>query len=104
MSTEQATDPASSPEPAPVSQDPTAESACTAEAEPAPSCPTPMAWQGVLKGFREQAESFQFTTPDGLEVSGRVLGEGPPLYILNGLSATSELFCLTTWLLREDFR
>ena len=63
-----------------------------------------MAWQGVLKGFREQAESFQFTTPDGLEVSGRVLGEGPPLYILNGLSATSELFCLTTWLLREDFR
>ena len=63
-----------------------------------------MAWQGVLKGFREQAESFQFKTSDSLDVSGRVLGEGPPLYILNGLSATSELFCLTTWLLREHFR
>jgi len=105
MSTEKATDPASTHvQPAPAAQNAPAESACAAEVEPAPSCPTPMAWQGVLKGFREQAESFQFKTSDSLDVSGRVLGEGPPLYILNGLSATSELFCLTTWLLREHFR
>lgn len=63
-----------------------------------------MAWQGVLKGFREQAQPFQFTGADGLEVSGRILGEGPPLYLLNGMSATTELFCLTVWLLREEFR
>lgn len=72
--------------------------------ETPPSCPPPLAWQDVLSEFRNQSEAFQFTGSDGLTVSGRVLGEGPPLYILNGLAATSEIFCLTVWLLREEFR
>jgi pimeloyl-[acyl-carrier protein] methyl ester esterase len=75
-----------------------------AEPETPPSCPPPLAWRDVLAEFRSQSETFEFTGSDGLVVRGHVLGEGPPLYILNGLSATPELFCLTVWLLREEFR
>jgi pimeloyl-ACP methyl ester carboxylesterase len=77
---------------------------CAAEPETPPSCPPPLAWQDVLAEFRNQSETFEFTGSDGLTVRGQVLGEGPPLYILNGLSATPELFCLAVWLLREEFR
>jgi pimeloyl-ACP methyl ester carboxylesterase len=37
-------------------------------------------------------------------IRGVVFGSGEPLYFLNGWSGTSELFCLTAWLLREQFR
>jgi pimeloyl-ACP methyl ester carboxylesterase len=77
---------------------------CAAEPELPPNCPPPLAWQDVLAEFRSQSETFEFTGPDGLAVRGHVLGEGPPLYILNGLSATPELSCLAVWLLREEFR
>lgn len=67
-------------------------------------CPTPLAWQDVLSEFRQQTESFQFPAPGGLTVRGCAMGQGPPLYFLNGLSATPEIFCLIVWLLREEFR
>lgn len=66
-------------------------------------CPPPLAWTDVLTAFREQSKPFEVSTGE-LRFTGRVMGEGPPLYFLNGLSQTSELFCLTVWLLREQFR
>lgn len=72
--------------------------------EPAESgCPTPLAWNQVLKEFVKQSESISGES-NGIPYSGRVLGEGTPLYFLNGLSATPELFCLSVWLLRDEFR
>ncbi|MFP6766214.1 MAG: alpha/beta hydrolase [Planctomycetaceae bacterium] len=68
------------------------------------NCPPPLAWRDVLTEFRRLAESFEFSDAAGHTVSGYVLGEGPPLYILNGLSATPEVQCLLVWLLREEFR
>lgn len=67
------------------------------------ACPPPLAWTDVLAAFREQSEPFE-TGVDGMRVTGRTMGEGPPLYFLSGLSQTCELFCLTVWLLREQFR
>jgi len=66
-------------------------------------CPTPLAWKQVRNQFLEQSEEFSFTE-NGLTIGGRVLGEGTPLYFLNGISATPTLFCLAVWLLRDEFR
>ena len=106
MSTEQASEFSSAAVPeTPVCHDPQpVEPSSAAEPEAPPSCPPPLAWHDVLGEFRSQSQPFEFTGSTGQTVRGQVLGEGPPLYILNGLSATSELFCLTVWLLREEFR
>ena len=66
-------------------------------------CPTPLAWKQVRTEFLNQSKEFTFSD-GGLTISGRVFGEGTPLYFLNGISATSTIFCLTAWLLREEFR
>lgn len=66
-------------------------------------CPTPLAWKQVRSEFLSQSDEFSFSE-SGLTISGRVLGEGTPLYFLNGISATPTLFCLTVWLLRDEFR
>ncbi|MDA1164984.1 MAG: alpha/beta hydrolase [Planctomycetota bacterium] len=66
-------------------------------------CPQPLAWKQVRSEFLKQSQEFHFAI-DGLSLSGRVMGEGTPLYFLNGISASSTLFCLTAWLLREEFR
>lgn len=81
----------------------TAPSADEALPETGEGCPTPLAWKQVQNEFLSQSDEFSFSEA-GLTVSGRVLGEGPPLYFLNGISATSTLFCLTVWLLRDEFR
>ena len=41
---------------------------------------------------------------NGVEISGRTWGDGPPIYFLNGLNGTCDLFALSAWLFREDFR
>lgn len=66
-------------------------------------CPTPLAWKQVRTEFLNQSEEFSFIE-SGLTIGGRVLGEGTPLYFLNGISASPALFCLTAWLLRDEFR
>ncbi len=71
--------------------------------EPFEPCPTPLSWQDVLREFRAQSESWTVDL-DGRSVSGRSIGEGPPLYFLNGLSGNLDLYSLTVWLLREDYR
>lgn len=66
-------------------------------------CPTPLAWKQVQTEFLKQSEEFSFVE-SGLTIKGRVIGDGTPLYFLNGISASSTLFCLTVWLLRDEFR
>ncbi|MEO1996129.1 MAG: hypothetical protein ABGZ17_12725, partial [Planctomycetaceae bacterium] len=66
-------------------------------------CPTPLAWRDVLDGFRRDSTSWSVALESGL-VRGRTIGRGPPLYLLNGFSGTLELYALTAWLLREQFR
>ncbi len=79
--------------------------AATQEAAGAPSeaCPTPLGWAEVLESFR--AESTPWTVDvAGSLLHGRSLGQGQPLYFLNGISGNCELFCLLAWLLRDQFR
>jgi pimeloyl-ACP methyl ester carboxylesterase len=79
------------------------ETAATSTPATGEGCPTPLAWKQVRTEFLDQCEEFTFSE-DGLSIGGRVFGEGTPLYFLNGISATSTIFCLTAWLLREEFR
>ncbi|HSG73461.1 MAG TPA: alpha/beta fold hydrolase [Planctomycetaceae bacterium] len=66
-------------------------------------CPTPLEWQEVVTTFVAEAEHW-YLDHDGERVRGRTWGSGPPLYFLNSLCGTHELFALLVWLLRDDFR
>lgn len=71
--------------------------------EPAEPCPPPLAWQEVLGEFHSQAEVWYLERP-GYRLTGRMLGNGPPLYLLNGFGGTHEIYALLVWLLRDRFR
>lgn len=71
--------------------------------DPGAGCPPPLSWNDVLNSFRTDSVRFE-TEATGFIVRGHVLGQGPPLYFLNGICATPELFCLLVWLLKDDFR
>lgn len=92
-----------SPVPEVIPGGPNLETAASLTPVTGEGCPTPLAWKQVRTEFLKQSEEFNFSE-DGLSIGGRVFGEGTPLYFLNGISATSTLFCLTAWLLREEFR
>jgi pimeloyl-ACP methyl ester carboxylesterase len=66
-------------------------------------CPPPLEWQEVLREFHRQADNWYLDRPH-VRISGRTLGNGPPLYFLNGFSGTHELYALLVWLLRDDYR
>ena len=66
-------------------------------------CPTPLAWQEVVKSFHEQAMSRIVETP-AAEVTVHELGSGKPLVFLPAFSGNALLFSLTCWLLRDDCR
>lgn len=66
-------------------------------------CPTPLEWQDVLQTFVQDAEHW-YLDLGGERILGRTWGTGPPLYFLNGLTGTHELYALMVWLLRDDFR
>jgi pimeloyl-ACP methyl ester carboxylesterase len=70
---------------------------------PSEGCPSPLGWVEVLESFRNQSTAWSIEV-DGSVLHGRTLGQGRPLYFLNGISGNCELFCLLAWLLREDFR
>lgn len=74
-----------------------------ADASEASSCPKPLSWRGVLKRFREDAGRF-VVDRGGYRLHCRSWGTGPPLYFLNGMGGTSELFALSASLLSPDFR
>lgn len=69
----------------------------------AEGCPAPLGWAQVLEAFYHQSAAWTVEV-DGRSFSGRTLGTGRPLYFLNGLAGTSDLFCLMVWLLRDEFR
>lgn len=66
-------------------------------------CPAPLEWQEVVRDFYEHADAWYLDRP-GYRVSGRMWGQGPPLYFLNGIGGTLDLFALLAYLLRDDFR
>ena len=71
---------------------------------PAPSsCPPPLVWTEVLAQFRQQARVLEVGS-DASRFRVTVFGDGQPLYFLNGWSGDADLFCLTAWMLREQFR
>lgn len=69
----------------------------------ASSCPKPLSWRGVLKRYRAEAERF-VVDRGGYQLHCRSWGTGPPLYFLNGMGGTCELFALSASLLSQDFR
>jgi len=75
----------------------------SAVSQPAEPCPTPLSTAEVFESFGREADSWEFAGPFG-SIRGHSLGNGPPLYFLNGLEGTSEIFRLLAWLLREEFR
>jgi len=75
----------------------------TTQAADQDKCPSPLAWHQVLREFHSQADAWFLDRPK-YRISGRTLGCGPPLYLLNGLSATHELYALLVWLLRDRYR
>lgn len=57
----------------------------------------------MLNVVRDESRAWEIDGKCG-RIGGRTLGEGPPLYLLNGTGGTWELFALSMYLLREDFR
>jgi pimeloyl-ACP methyl ester carboxylesterase len=66
-------------------------------------CPPPLEWQDVLREFHRQADAWYLDRKD-FRISGRTMGSGRPLYLLNGFSGTHELYALLVWLLRDRYR
>jgi pimeloyl-ACP methyl ester carboxylesterase len=66
-------------------------------------CPPPLSWRHVLENVRNKSESWEFAGKTGT-LHGRTFGSGPAIYFLNGVGGNWELFALTMWLLRDEFR
>lgn len=66
-------------------------------------CPTPLMWQEVRENYLRDSTPWEVVRGPHRLV-GRTWGEGRPLYFLNNFAATAELFSLTVWLLKEQFR
>ena len=66
-------------------------------------CPTPLVWQEIREKFLHESTPWELVR--GFHrLTGRTWGEGPPLYFLNNFAATAELYCLSAWLLKDQFR
>jgi pimeloyl-ACP methyl ester carboxylesterase len=70
---------------------------------PIEPCPTPLAWQEVLREVTSSGSPIVCREAD-YELTGRVFGEGPTLVFLPTASGTGVLSSLTAWLLREQYR
>ncbi len=66
-------------------------------------CPTPLVWQEIRERFLHDSTPWEIVRGPH-RLTGRTWGEGPPLYFLNNFAATAELFSLTAWLLKDQFR
>ena len=65
-------------------------------------CPVPLDWRQVRAAFRAEPQ-WECPFRDSV-IRGRQIGSGPALYFANGMVGSSELFCLTAWLLKDEFR
>jgi len=66
-------------------------------------CPPPLQWRDVIDRVFEIAEPWSVES-QGITHTGFACGQGPPLYLLNGLAGSSAMYALVVWLLRDDFR
>jgi pimeloyl-ACP methyl ester carboxylesterase len=74
-----------------------------AGAAPPEGCPPPLRCRQVAENWHTVATPW--TIPDSrLGTHGTVGGTGPALYFLNAFGGCAELFTLTAWLLRDEFR
>ncbi len=64
-------------------------------------CPTPLAWQQVVKAFHEKRQIHRLSL-DGRDTAVWTLGQGPPLYLMNGFVGDASLLALFVWLLQEE--
>jgi pimeloyl-ACP methyl ester carboxylesterase len=67
------------------------------------ACPPPLVWQEVLNAYRADSQPWEVDR-GSRTIVGRVWGQGPPLYLLNGFVATAEMYALLVYLLRDTFR
>lgn len=67
------------------------------------ACPPPLVWHEVLNAYRTESQSWELDRGTR-RLAGRVWGEGPPLYLLNGFVGTAEMYALLVYLLRDTFR
>jgi pimeloyl-ACP methyl ester carboxylesterase len=67
------------------------------------ACPPPLVWQEVIAAYRAESTPWEIAR-GSRRLVGRMWGEGPPLYLLNGFAATAEMYALMMWLLRDSFR
>ncbi|HEY0983167.1 MULTISPECIES: alpha/beta fold hydrolase [unclassified Schlesneria] len=86
--------------PYPDSRSPDADPRIDGAGEP---CPAPLMWQEILEKYHSESTPWQFDHGRH-RILGRTWGSGPPLYFLNHFAGTAELFALTLWLLKDEFR
>lgn len=66
-------------------------------------CPAPLVWQEIRENYLRESIPWEVTRGTH-RITGRTWGCGRPLYFLNNFAATAELFSLTAWLLKDEFR
>ncbi|MEX0726188.1 MAG: alpha/beta hydrolase [Planctomycetaceae bacterium] len=77
---------------------------CTANStEAVEPCPSPMSWVDVVQRLRTDSAPWEISC-GSYSIAGRTIGTGKPLYFLGGATGDSDLFALTAWLLKDEFR
>jgi pimeloyl-ACP methyl ester carboxylesterase len=66
-------------------------------------CPPPLNWFDVVQDFHARADAWYLDRP-GYRINGKTWGQGPPLYFLNGMGGTLDLYALLVYILRDRFR
>ena len=66
-------------------------------------CPPPLSCREVWSTLGREATPWKLDRGN-YALRGWSCGTGPPLYFVNGFAGASALFCLTVWLLREEYR
>jgi len=66
-------------------------------------CPTPLAWQQVAQSFHESANSRIIET-ERCELKVVEFGSGRPVVFLPIPYGSSRLYCLSAWLLKDEYR
>jgi pimeloyl-ACP methyl ester carboxylesterase len=66
-------------------------------------CPAPLVWQEIRENYLRDSTPWELDHGPH-RLTGRTWGVGRPLYFLNHYAGTAELFSLTAWLLKDQFR
>lgn len=66
-------------------------------------CPAPLEWQEIAQKFHETVESRMISTPTS-ELTVTEFGTGQPIVFFPPMAGSCRLYCLTAWLLKEEYR